>query len=97
MTQNQSNPKFEIFYLGYENFFTFPNRTYDSTVIANPYPLGDHFQFRAVTGGFYSTVVTQRVTIMNVNNPSIIDISEIASNPEVIIINYFSFLLIYST
>lgn len=89
MKQNQSSPEFEIFYLGNENFFTSPNKTYDNSVITNSYPLGDFFQFRAVTGGFCSTVVTQRVTLMNVNNPSILDISQIVSNPEVIIINYF--------
>jgi hypothetical protein len=97
MKKNQSSPQFETFYLGNANFFTSPNKTYDNSVIANSYPLGDFFQFRAVTGGFYSTVVTQRVTLLNVNNPSILDISQIASNPEVIDILNFVCLLIYTT
>ena len=82
--KNQSSPKFEIFYLGNQNFFTFPNRTYNNSVIKNQFPLGDYFQFRAITGEFYSTIVTQHITVRNVNNPSSIDISQLASNPKVI-------------
>ena len=83
MKKNQFFPKFEIFYLGNQNFFTFPNKTYNNSVIKSLVPLGDYFQFRAVTGGFYSTIVTQRIMIRNVNNPSNIDISQLASNPKV--------------
>ena len=84
MKKNQSTPKFEIFYLGNRNFFTFPNKTYNNSALKSPVPMGDYFQFRAVTGGFYSTIVTQRITVRNVNNPTNIDISQLASNPKVI-------------
>ena len=73
-----------VYYVGKTGFFTSPKRMFNGTLINPILTTPDAFQFRVLSpDNSYSAAVTQYVTVINVNDPTEIDVSKLSSSPKV--------------
>ena len=81
ITKKNYSEGISVFYTGNKYFFTTPKLTFNGSLVDRSFIEMDSFEFLVVSAdGTYSLPTVQYITVKNVNDPTLIDISALTSS-----------------